>query len=230
MANNLDLGKVLGSRMYNVTADPAASLGLVNDWAINGANGDVYEKTADTVWTKRGNFKGAKGDTGEQGPQGIQGEAFSIAKTYPSVAAMNADFGGTDVSEGQFVLIDTGNVEDADNAKLYVKGATAYSYITDLSGATGMTGPQGPQGLVGPKGDPGIQGEQGPKGEQGLQGTPGVQGDQGVQGPQGPQGLKGDTGAKGDKGDQGVQGPAGADGKTPMFSINASGHLIATYS
>lgn len=41
-----------------------------------------------------------------------------------------------------------------------------------------------------------------------------------VIGPQGP---------KGDKGDKGDTGAAGADGKTPTFSINDSGHLIATY-
>lgn len=48
----------------------------------------------------------------------------------------------------------------------------------------------------------------------------------------GPQGPKGDTGAQGPqgpKGDTGDTGPAGADGKTPVFSINAEGHLIATY-
>lgn len=225
----LDLGKVLGSKIHNVTAAPAASLGLEGDWAMNTTNGDVYEKTTDTVWTKRGNFKGPtgatgakgdkgdtgatgpqglkgdkgdtgaqgpKGDTGATGPQGAKGDAFAIAKTYASIAAMNADFGGTDVKTGQFVMIDTGSVEDADNAKLYVKGATAYTYITDLSGATGMTGPQGPTGAAGARGATGATGAQGPKG---------------------------------DKGDIGAQGPAGADGQTPMLSINAAGHLIATY-
>ena len=67
---------------------------------------------------------------------------------------MNAGFASDGVKQGQFVLIDTGNVNDADNAKLYVKGTTAYTYLTDLSGATGMTGPQGPQGL---KGETGAQ-------------------------------------------------------------------------
>lgn len=226
---DLDLGKVIGSRIYNVTAAPAASLGLTNDWAMNTTNGDVYEKTTDTVWTKRGNFKGSTGAVGPTGPQGPQGEAFSIAKTYVSVAAMNADFGGTDVKNGQFVMIDTGNVDDADNAKLYVKGAAAYTYITDLSGATGMTGPQGPKGATGatgpagPQGEQGVQGQRGEKGAIGPAGPTGAKGDTGAQG---PQGVKGDTGAQGPKGDTGA---AGADGKTPMFSINASGHLIATY-
>jgi hypothetical protein len=86
-------------------------------------------------------LQGVKGETGPQGPQGAKGDAFAIAKTYTSVAAMNAGFASDGVKQGQFVLIDTGNVNDADNAKLYVKGTTAYTYLTDLSGATGMTGP-----------------------------------------------------------------------------------------
>lgn len=101
------------------------------------------------TWVVKGNLKGPKGDrgeTGERGPQGIQGpqgakgDPFTIAKTYQSVAAMNAGFATDNVKEGQFVMIDTGNVNDADNAKLYVKGKTAYSYITDLSGAKGADG------------------------------------------------------------------------------------------
>lgn len=48
----------------------------------------------------------------------------------------------------------------------------------------------------------------------------------GATGAAGATGEKGDAGSKGDKGDTGA---AGADGKTPTFSINDSGHLIATY-
>lgn len=68
-----------GSRLYNVTAAPGAALGAVGDWALNTANGDVYEKTAAAVWTKRGNLKGpagpqgAKGEPGAQGPTGPEG-------------------------------------------------------------------------------------------------------------------------------------------------------------
>ena len=109
--------------------------------------------------------KGDKGDTGEQGPKGDKGEPFAIAKTYESVEAMNAGFATDEVLEGQFVMIDTGNVEDEDNAKLYVKGADAYSYITDLSGAQGIKGETGAQG---PKGEQGERGEKGEPGEQSV--------------------------------------------------------------
>lgn len=166
---------------------------------------------------KSGEFKGDKGDAGEvgpqgpagergaQGPQGIQGqagpagEAFKIAKTYESVDAMNKGFATDEVKEGQFVMIDTGNVEDEDNAKLYVKGKTEYSYITDLSGSTGLTGPTGPKGAQGP------QGPAGDRGPQGIQGPAGAKGEQGAVGPQGPAGERGPVGP------QGPQGPAGSD-------------------
>lgn len=115
----LDLGKVTGSKIHNVTGTPGASLGLENDWALDTTSGAVWEKTA-SGWQSRGSFKGPKGDTGATGSQGPKGD-------------------------------------------------------------TGLTGPQGP---------------------------------------------KGDTGATGPKGDTGA---TGADGKTPSFSIDAAGHLIATY-
>lgn len=77
---------------------------------------------------------------------------------------MNKGFATDEVKTGQFVVIDTGNVQDEDNAKLYMKGAESYTYITDLSGATGLTGPQGPQGLKGERGETGPMGPQGPAG------------------------------------------------------------------
>lgn len=116
---------------------------------------------------------------------------------------MNADFTGTDVAEGQFVLINTGSVEDEDNAKLYVKTPTGYSFVTDLSGAQGI---QGPKGDKGDRGEPGEQGPQGVQGVQGAQGKQGIQGEQGIQGPKGDTGATGATGAKGAKGDKGDPG------------------------
>lgn len=57
-----------------------------------------------------------------------------------------------------------------------------------------------------------------------------VVGPQGPKGDTGAQGPQGNVGPQGPKGDTGDTGPAGADGKTPVFSINAEGHLIATYA
>ena len=101
----------------------------------------------------------AKGDIGAQGikgDKGDKGDAFSIAKIYASVAEMNEGFATDDVPQGGFVLINTGNVEDADNAKLYVKDAEAYVYLTDLSGSAGIQGPPGEDGAAGATGATGT--------------------------------------------------------------------------
>ena len=90
--------------------------------------------------------KGDKGDQGIEGPQGPVGAPFQVKKIYDSVEAMNADYSGSDVAIGEFVLIDTGDVQDPDNSKLYVKGPTQYDFVTDLSSAQGIQGPQGTPG------------------------------------------------------------------------------------
>ena len=96
--------------------------------------------------------KGDQGDTGSQGPQGEpgpkgdQGEPFQIRKIYDSVDSMEADYNNPDIEEGDFVLINTDDVSDPDNAKLYVKGPTGWQFVTDLSGAQGIQGPQGTPG------------------------------------------------------------------------------------
>lgn len=101
---------------------------------------------------------GPKGETGAQGPQGPQGErgeGFSIYNVYESVSAMKADVANVPIHS--FVLIDTGNVEDEDNAKLYVKtSAQTFSYLTDLSGSQGIQGPVGPEGPQGIQGATGV--------------------------------------------------------------------------
>ena len=87
--------------------------------------------------------KGDKGDIGEKGEKGDAGKDFSIYKTYTSISAMESD--ASNVPEGEFVLI-ASNVEDEDNAKLYVKGEESFVYLTDLSGATGIKGEKGEKG------------------------------------------------------------------------------------
>ena len=68
----------------------------------------------------------------------LRPEGFSIYRTYPSVEMMEADL--MNVPEGKFVLINTNDVEVPDNAKLYVRGATSFEYLVDMSGAIGFTG------------------------------------------------------------------------------------------
>lgn len=80
---------------------------------------------------------------GPEGPPGPAGAPFTISKIYPSVAAMEADFSTTSVLTGQFIIIETSNPDDLDNSKLYIKGETAWEFVTDLSGAQGIQGPAG---------------------------------------------------------------------------------------
>lgn len=85
--------------------------------------------------------KGDKGDKGDKGVKGDTGDAFHIVKTYASIAAMNADYSGTDVKIGEYVMI-VSNVEDPDNAKVYIKGDQAYGFVVDMSGSAGIQGQQ----------------------------------------------------------------------------------------
>lgn len=67
-----------------------------------------------------------------------RGKNFSVYKTYESVEAMQADL--SNVPEGEFVLISNDNMEDVDNAKLYVRTSSGFNYLVDMSGAMGFTG------------------------------------------------------------------------------------------
>ena len=183
--------------------------GLKGDTGDIGPRGYTFTPTIDEngniTWTNDGSLpnpvkvnirgpQGPKGDTGNQGIQGIQGEKgdkgdtgepFRITKVYASIGDMNADYDNEEVNIGNFVIIETGNVDHPDNSKLYVKTNNGYSFITDLSGSQGITGPQGPKGDKGDKGDQGIIGPEGPIGPQGPQGESGPQGPIGKTGPQG---------------------------------------------
>lgn len=68
------------------------------------------------------------------------GDAVTYKKEYPSVEAMEADWGTADVKLGEYVLINTNNVEDPDDAKVYLKTQEGWKFIVDLSGMQGIQG------------------------------------------------------------------------------------------
>lgn len=160
------------------------------------------------------------------------GDAFTIVKTYPSIQAMEDDYNNPEVKTGQFVMIDTGDVENEEDSRLYLKGDTEWKFISDLSGAQGIQGLsayqvavqhgfegteaewlislKGEKGETGPKGDKGDTGEKGATGERGPQGLQGERGLQGVQGEQGEQGIQGIQGPQGEPGPQGPKGDTGS--------------------
>lgn len=177
------------------------------------------------------------------------GDAFVIVKTYPSIQAMQDDYNNPEVTIGQFVMIDTGNVENEEDSRLYLKGNTEWKFISDLSGAQGIQGLsayqvavqhgfegtedewlislKGEKGETGPKGEKGATGERGPQGlqgERGLQGDRGEKGEQGIQGPVGPKGEQGEQGIQGIQGPQGEPGPQGPKGDTGS-GLNIKGEL-----
>lgn len=78
----------------------------------------------------------------------VRGESFSISKVYASVEDMEADT-EHGLKEGDFVLVNTDDVENPDNAKLYVVGGDGkFSFLVDMSGAIGFTG-KTPQLIIG---------------------------------------------------------------------------------
>jgi hypothetical protein len=102
---------------------------------IKEVDGVKYWHVGDqNLWVKPTGEKGDKGD------RGLTGKGFSISRIYNSVAEMNASAATDGYSVGDFVLV-TSDVEDEDNAKLFVKDtASSYKFLTDMSGATGIQG------------------------------------------------------------------------------------------
>lgn len=105
------------------------------DSYFNITTAEYYEcievSAASTSWQFLASLIGPRGEKGETG------DGFEIYKTYTSVAAMNAD--AANVPDGKFVIIETGNTNDPDNSKLYVRtvdGAAPFEFVTDMSGAS----------------------------------------------------------------------------------------------
>ena len=156
----------------------------------------------------------------------VVGSSFAIRKQFRSISDMNL-VDPSSFEENDLILINTDNVEDEDNAKLYVVAKNEdtnqlyYSYLVDMSGFRGFSGktPQitigtittleaGANAVVQLSSD-GYDEAGNPKYLLSF-GIP--QGAIGATGPQGLQGPKGDTGEQGPRGVQGIQGPQGLPG------------------
>lgn len=64
-----------GSVWRSGAGPPAGGLGVVGDWYLNTANGDVHEKTGASAYTLRDNITGPTGLTGATGSTGPPGAA-----------------------------------------------------------------------------------------------------------------------------------------------------------
>lgn len=135
------------------------------------------------------------------------GDAFTIVKTYSSVQAMEDDYNNPEVKTGQFVMIDTGDVENEEDSRLYLKGDTEWKFISDLSGAQGIQGLSAYQVAV----------------QHGFEGTEDewLISLKGEKGETGPKGDKGDTGEKGATGERGEKGDPGSDASVTKQNVEA---------
>jgi hypothetical protein len=187
-------------------------------------------------------YNGSVGSTGFTGSQGNTGLGFRIAKSYVSVAALTADTSPTGIVAGEFAIIETGNVDDADNSRLYLWSGTAYTYVNDLSGAAGITGPAGTTGFTGSAGSSGTTGFTGSAGADGVigyngsAGTNGFTGSIGFTGSAGPQGDVGFVGSQGTPGEAaaigytGSQGFVGSQGAQGVPGIATSSLVVDTFA
>lgn len=64
---SLAQGTTAAAQIRSGNIAPASGVGALGDWYINYSTWDVYEKTSATVWTLRGNIKGAAGAAGSPG-------------------------------------------------------------------------------------------------------------------------------------------------------------------
>lgn len=136
------------------------------------------------------------------------GDAFTIVKTYSSVQAMEDDYNNPEVKAGQFVMIDTGDVENEEDSRLYLKGDTEWKFISDLSGAQGIQGLSAYQVAV----------------QHGFEGTE-------AEWLISLKGEKGETGPKGDKGDTGsglnIKGELDSESQLPQEGVSGDAWLIS---
>lgn len=144
--NNGDLDNPISINIKGNTGDKGpegrAATITIGTVSTGDENTDVIVTNTGTINNAILNFtipKGSKGDTGEP---------FRITKVYASIGDMNDDYDNEEVNIGNFVIIETGNVDHPDNSKLYVKTNNGYSFITDLSGSQGITGPQGESAII----------------------------------------------------------------------------------
>ena len=157
---------------------------------------------------------GYVGSVGYVGSKGDTGIGFAVAKSYVSVAALTADTGPTGITAGQFAVVETGNVNDSENSRLYLWNGTAYSYVTDLSGSQGITGPAGYTGSTGT----GYTGSTGTGYTGSASTAAGYTGSRGVDGVIGYNGSTGYTGSIG----IGYTGSAGSGGSGGGASVTVS--------
>lgn len=231
---------VTGTSAQIVVPRPTGLDLFVGDHYLNTSTSNVYRCVAvDTpeegkdTWAYVTSIRGAAGAAGEDGRDGYDG---TIRKTYPSVSALEAGYSTDGLPAGSHVVVDTGNVADPDNARLYRKGSSQYEFVADLSGAPGSKwhdGSGAPTSAVVANGGDyyfdtstgDVYSTQDGSTWNKIANVRGPKGDTGETGAKGDDGEKGDTGEKGEDGERGAPGTAWISGSAIP---DASGRLITT--
>ena len=218
---------------------PASNLGLVGDYYLDTATGNVYTKTNGTTWVLISNIMGPQGVTGPSGATGLTGPQGPIGLTGPQGLAGAAGAQGPIGLTGAQGLPGTNGTNGLNAATLTtvepagancVTGGVKLEFGPDVNGNglldAGEIVPALTQyvcnGAVGAQGPQGNTGATGLTGPQGLAGAAGPQGPAGLTGPQGPQGSIGPAGTNGTAVLNGITNPAVGTGVNGDFYINTA--------
>lgn len=143
-AENVNVRPVVGKESYQIELTDRDGNTRTSDNLLNKISiGTVETGTADE--------ESSATLTGDFGNQKLNlrlpvGKPFSISKTYPSISSMNSDLNNLPIYS--FVMIHTGNVEDEDTGKLFMKDRDGMKFLTDLSGVQGIQGIKGATGAT----------------------------------------------------------------------------------
>jgi hypothetical protein len=138
-----------GSRMLSGTSAPSNTLGAVEDWYLNTATADLYEKTAAAVWTLRGNFNHmefpwASGTFVDRTPsQGLAGSNLNISPTVLGTASMRGNDRLIAPSEGSYILsIDGGifSVPSRERFSIHLNDTTIATNLSQVLSSYGDAG------------------------------------------------------------------------------------------
>ena len=154
---------------------PASNLGLVGDYYLDTATGNVYTKTTGNTWVLISNITGPQGSAGTAGPQGVAGPTGATGLQGPAgVAGTNGVNGTNGLNSVTLTTVEPAGANCASggvklefgpdvNGNGLLDAAEIVPALTQYvcNGAAGVAGTQGPVGLTGPQGVAGANGTNG---------------------------------------------------------------------
>jgi collagen type VII alpha len=129
-----------GEKWFSGSGAPAGATGIVGDWYLDTATGDVYEKTGASAWTSRGNIRGPQGI---QGIQGIQGNPGSTGSQGTAGTPGEKWFSGSGAPAGATGIVGDWYLDTATGDVYEKTGASAWTSRGNIKGPTGAQGAAG---------------------------------------------------------------------------------------